>query len=399
MIELADLASKIFRFLDSDSDYVVKLTSKFVKCRSINPPGDYSEISSIVRDEMNAIGLETRTLEGELGRTNVVGKLRGVADGGRDLCLSSHTDVVPPGDLQNWEHDPFLGEVIGHVIWGRGTADSKGQLAAMIAGVKAIINSNLKLRGDIYVAAPVDDETAGKFGLRYLFNQKAIVADGIIFGEATGFGVAHTFKARMWFKVKVSGSAAHGAFPERGINSIDNAYKVVKRIRRLNLSTSKALGRPTINLGMITAGSQPNMVPESCICTFDIRWGPPLTADQVKSRISKELNSFQKTDKNVRAEIIEVSEIRDPFTLPKDMHLVKCINKAENIVLGKEAPLIGWYSSGDVYHVIKNGNAEEGVIFGPGIPWMAHHPNEYIDIGDLQRGAKLYGLGALLYCR
>jgi succinyl-diaminopimelate desuccinylase len=391
-------ANKISRYIDSDPDYVVRLTGKLVRCESINPPGDYAEISAIVREEMNAVGLETQTLEGESGRTNVVGKLRGTQNGGRNLCLTSHTDVVPPGDVQNWKRDPFLGEVIGHTIWGRGTADSKGQLASMLAGVKSIINSDMKLNGDLYVAAPVDDETAGKFGLRYLFSQKAIVADGIVFGEATGFGVAYTFKARMWFKIKVSGSGAHGAFPDKGINSIENAYKVIRTIKRLNLSTSKVLGRPTINLGMISAGNQPNMVPESCTCTFDVRWGPPLTADQVKSVISSELKKLQKSDKDLRAEIVDISEIRDPFTLPKNMQLVKCIDRTEHLLLKRRAPLIGWYSSGDVYHVIKSGNAKEGVIFGPGIPWMAHHPNECIEINDLRRGAKLYGLISALYC-
>ena len=389
---------KICKSIRRDKDHAVQLAGKLIKCKSVNPPGDYAAVASLVREELGRIGLSTETVEGAAGRINVVGKLKGEGNG-KNLCLTSHTDVVPPGNLKNWKHDPFLGEVIGDVLWGRGAADSKGQLAAMISATRALIDSKMKLRGDVYLSAPVDDETAGSFGLRYLFSKQSIRADAIIFGEATGFGIAYTYKARMWFRITILGNGAHGAFPDKGTNSIEKAYTLIRAIKGLSLTSSPVLGRPTINVGTISGGLQPNLVPESCVCSFDVRWGPPLSAEEVKASIISLIKRLEKRDKTFRVDALEVTEIRDPFLLPKGMDIIRAIRQSGRLLLRKNLPLIGWYSSGDIYHVIKNGNAKEGVIFGPGIPWMAHAPNECIRVEDLGMGAELYAASAAAYCQ
>src|ERR1700737_3016568 len=112
-----------------DRDLVVRLTRDLIRIRSVNPPGNEQEAAEYLGNEMRGLGLEVELQHLEEGRAQVIGRIRGAGPG--HLVLTGHLDVVPPG-AQKWEHDPFGGDMVDGRIFGRGSADMKGGVAAMV---------------------------------------------------------------------------------------------------------------------------------------------------------------------------------------------------------------------------------------------------------------------------
>ncbi len=392
---MTDATRKVLAALQDD--WVVDYTAELVRRPSVNPPGDYAAVSAWVVRAFAEMGLEPRTLEGQPGRTNVVGRIPG-ASGGPSLCLASHTDVVSVGEAAKWRYDPFSAHIdTDGVMWGRGSADSKGMLAGMMAATRAILASGVRLKGDLCLVGYVDDETAGHYGLRHVFNEGLVKAENLILGEATSFEIQYVFKARIWFDLETVGRSAHGAFPERGINAIDKAYKVIQAIRGIRLTSHPKLGRDTLNVGRIQGGEQVNVVAGRCRTSFDIRWGPGRTSRDIRAAVQVALDRLKAEDPELVIGEMAVSEERDPLEFAPDNPLVRA-TQAAGKALGREIGLGGWYSSGELYPIYTAGHIANGLVIGPGEPWQAHASDERIPVCELQEAARLYAVTALNVC-
>jgi len=375
-------------------DSVVGMTRELVRRPSVNPPGDYAAVADEAERLMREVGLvDIRRSIGEPGRPNIVGRLPG-AGGGPAFCLSSHMDVVDPGDLSAWKYPPFEARVEDGVLWGRGTADSKGMLAGMLEAVRAIRESGVRLRGDLWFVAAVDDETAGRYGLRYPFEKGLVPARAAILGEATNFDVPHVFKGRIWFELDVLGKASHGAFPDDGVNAIEKAGDVIRAVKGIALPGHPRLGKDTVSVGTIRGGKVVNVGAELCTPAFDIRWWPPLKSRDIRAKV-KEAAEGAAEKGGFRVSDLRASEERDPLEFSEGSGLVRAVRAACKAVRGREAGLIGWYSSGEIFHMHRNGNIEAGALFGPGEPWQAHAIDEHITLKDLEEGAMVYALIAM----
>lgn len=364
---------------------------------SINPPGSYEGVTDYVLREFEQLGLEIATTSCHEGRTNVVGKLAGNGHGDA-LCLAAHMDVVGVGEAERWNFDPFAANVQDGVLRGRGSADSKGMLAGMMVAVRAIRESGVKLGGDLYLVAYTDDETAGPCGLRDAYAQDLIAAERLVLGEATNFEVQHIFKARLWFSVEVFGRSSHGAFPDRGINAIDKAFRVMEAVRAIPLMEHRELGKDTVSIGMIEGGEQVNVVAGSCRVWFDVRWSPPRTSVEIRDLVNMALQKVAEEEPDIRLGAIEVTEERDPLEFEAESQLNETIVAAGQSLFGRDIGRGGWYSSGELWPVWKQGKLRMGAVVGPGEPWQAHAYNEEIPVNDLVDGAGLYALIALGVC-
>lgn len=377
-------------------DIVLGYTRELVTRPSENPPGTYEEISAWVLEEFRRMGLQdVKTIEGEKGRINVLGKIAGKDPSAPRLCLASHTDTVKVGDPDKWTHGPFSAKIVDGVMWGRGIADSKGMLAGMMAATRAIIETGIQPQGDLYLCAYVDDETAGPMGLRHVFNEGYVKSENLILGEATHFEIQYVFKSRIWFDLETVGRSAHGAFPERGINSIDKAMQVIAAIRGIDLGSHPALGKGTINVGKIHAGEQVNVVPGTCKTSFDLRWGPPTSSDEVRRLVAKALDKAKAEDPELEIGEMRVTEVREPLEFPTDSPLVQAMKKAGRDVFGQEIGLGGWYSSGELWPVAAAGHIKYGAVIGPGEPWQAHAYDEQVPVRELVDAARVYALSAV----
>ena len=378
-------------------EWAVDYTAELVRRPSINPPGDCTEVSLWVAQAFAHMGLGPRIVEGKPGRRNVVARIAGTGSG-PSLCLASHMDVVNIGEKESWRYDPFSAYIDGGgVMWGRGSADSKGMLAGMMAATRAILASGIRLKGDLYLVAYVDDETAGHYGLRHVFNEGQVKTENLILGEATAFEIQHVFKARIWFELETIGRSAHGAFPDRGINAIDKTYKVIKAIRGIPLTLHPKLGADTVNIGMIHGGEQVNVVAGRCRTSFDIRWGPGRTSLDIRAAVQAALDRLKGEDPELIVGDMVVTEERDPLEFSTDNPLIRA-TQAAGKRLGREIGLGGWIASGELYFAYKAGHIMNGLVIGPGDPSQLHVCNEHIPIRELQEAARIYAVTALNVC-
>jgi succinyl-diaminopimelate desuccinylase len=381
-----------------DSEVVVDYARELVRRPSVNPPGDCREPAGWVKAAMTELGLDVSVVEGKADRPNIVGRLAGTG-GGDALCLSAHTDVVGVGDVSRWAHDPFAAAVEDGRLYGRGSMDSKGPLAAMLAAAGGIIRSGVKLAGDLYVIAPVDDETAGEWGLRYVFDQGAVPARHVIYGEATDFRIKHIYKSRLWFDLELLGRSAHGAYPDKGINAIDKAYDAIAAIRAMELRSDPIVGPDTVNVGVIRGGDQVNKVCDQCSVSFDVRWGPGRSSDEVRLAIDDALRKAAERDPDFEMGQFVVTERREPLSFDATGILVASALAAGEQLLGQDiGDDPGWLSSGDLFWLWKNGHIDSGIVWGPGDPAQAHVIDEHIEIDQLVLGARAYALAALGVC-
>ncbi|MEE9274866.1 MAG: M20/M25/M40 family metallo-hydrolase [bacterium] len=380
-----------------EESFVLELAQELIRRPSVNPPGDYGAVAAHVEEAMKEMGLEVERSEGAPGRPNIIGLLRG-AGGGPAFCLSSHMDVVDPGDLSAWKFPPFEARVEDGVLWGRGSADSKGMLAGMLEAARAIKRSGVRLKGDLYLVAAVDDETAGEFGLRHPFQQGRVPARAAVLGEATNFDTPHIFKGRIWFELDVLGKSSHGAFPREGVNAIRRACQIIDAVYGIPLGGHPLLGEDTISVGTIRGGKAVNVGPERCTPAFDIRWAPPLTSRDIRAKVEEAANRVVREAGDFRVGEIRASEERDPLEFPAGTPLNRALDSATRKIRGRESRLFGWYSSGEIYHMHKAGRIENGALFGPGEPAQAHAIDEHIEVGDLVDGASVYALTALSMC-
>ncbi|HUW09519.1 MAG TPA: ArgE/DapE family deacylase [Anaerolineae bacterium] len=401
-LSISELEKEILRRIDDG--YVVDLLQKLVRIPSIAPPCQLEEIASFVGEEMRSYGLTVVTA-GDHGqgwaRPNVLATLDAAGEEW-GLILNAHTDVVPPYDLSQWKVDPFAGEIIDGTISGRGTADTKGSLAAMMAAARAIAQSGVDLRKTLAVVAWAGDEwappDAGWFnGETYMATHGFLKPAPYIGGEPYDLKICYISRGRIWFDFVVGGEATHSA-TGKGINAILKAIKLIQGVYQINVGRHTVLGADTINVGTIRGGTQTNMVPDECTLTFDIRFAPPLTTSKVREMVEQVVKDLEGADPDFKLLHMEIPEKREPIEFPRDGNLVQAMLRAGKVGLGQEMELGGAVSFGDIEDWKDQVGIVEACLFGPGETKQAHAINEHIEVDDLISAAKVYALTALYCC-
>lgn len=396
------MKSKLLRVVEHvDEEYVLDVTRRLIRIPSTAPPLHLSEIAQFIAGELKSLGIEVM-VEGDAGdgwdRPNVIASL-GDPNGPR-LMLAAHTDVVPPYDLSQWRYPPFSGEVVNGVLYGRGAADTKGSLGAMMGAVRAVVKSGISLPGTVQLVAWAGDEwhprDAKWFdGLSYLaFTGKLRVEAGI-FGEPYDLRICCSSRGRLWFRIKVGGESTHAA-TGKGINAILNAMKVIDTVYKVRVFEHPLLGKDTINVGTINGGVQTNIVPDQCELTFDIRFAPPRTTAEVEDEVRKGLEELRRDPNFILREVV-VTERREPIEFPSEGALVRALQAAGQAI-GRELSLGGAVSFGDIADWRDLVGLQEACLFGPGKTDQAHAINEHVSVDDLIQAAKIYAGAIVAYC-
>lgn len=373
---------------------LLDLTRRLVGIDTQNPPGDYTVCHRVMQDLYEGLGLETHVFQGAEGKPNVGGRWQGSGEKPDILMLSGHMDVVPVGT--GWEvAAPLQPEVKEGRLIGRGVADMKGSLAAQYLAVKAVKESGVKLKGSLYLFATVDDETAGKLGLRY------VVREGLanfawprptfhILGEPTELKLCVAFKGRMWLRLTLQGKAAHGGNPGAGINAIEKMAKLIPAILALSRQHHPLMGEDTINIGTIAGGQKTNVVADSCTVTLDYRYVYPQTSAEVEARLKRVIAEAASGDPDIKLAGYEVFERREPLEVPQGLPQMTSLKALTEEVTGRPTAFNGVLSAGDSYWTITAGIP--AVFYGPGSLTVAHTNKEYIDIAELEAAAKIFAL-------
>ncbi len=399
--------SVVERFLttvDALRPDLVDLTRQLVQRRSENPPGTEEAVSELVADRMRSLGLRVELVEPHPGRVNTLGTLEGVG-GGTTLLFNGHYDTVPAGEWGNWSVDPFEGVVDGGWMMGRGAADEKGAIAAVITAVKALRACGVRLRGDLHVHAVADEEAGSRYGTRYLIEKGFVKADMGVVMEGSVFDrriyVRTAVRGLHWVEITTKGRSCHGSKPRFGVNAVLKMAKILLALDKhvLNHPPHRLLPAPTIAAGtLIRGGTKENIIPEACTAVCDIRTVPGMTEDGVLGEVRKVITDLRQEDGELEAEVktrfwwpsAEVSE---------DAAVVELAKRATRRVMGYEVVPRGTSGSNDSTFLNSLANIPT-IAFGPADQLLsrAHGADERVEVRQLVNFAKIYGLMAMEAC-
>ncbi|MFJ6661853.1 M20 family metallopeptidase [Streptomyces sp. NPDC091377] len=252
----------------TDTTEVTELTRRLVAVPTVD--ADESAAQAVVAPLLERAGFTVRSHEHAPGRATLIAEWRTDLEA-PPLCLSGHLDTVPLGAAP-WQHDPYAGEPDGDRLHGRGTSDMKGGVAAMVlAAVRA--TAHRPRRAGLRLVLTAAEET-GALGAHHVAPLLRGGCSGpLLIAEPTANQVVHGHKGALWLQARTTGITAHGSMPHLGDNA---AYKLAHAVVRLADfafpdTAHPVMGRPTLNVGTLSAGLNPNSVPDLATATVDVR--------------------------------------------------------------------------------------------------------------------------------
>lgn len=333
---------------------------------------------------------------------NTIGVLRGNRPG-KKVLFDGHMDTVPVGNEGDWLYPPFGGEIHDGKIYGRGTSDMKGAVAAMACAAADYAKDTGKdFAGEIYVAGVVHEECFEGVGAR---NISAIVKpDYVIIGEASELNIKIGQRGRAEIKIETFGVPAHSANPEKGVNAVYKMAKVIEAVRGLEPASHPVLGKGILELTDIKSSPYPgaSVVPEYCAATYDRRLLVGETKESVLKPIEELLDTLRKEDSELKVkvsyavgqekcftgEIIEGERFFPGWLFEKEESYIADVKR--------ELEELGFTPEITQYNFCTNGShyaGEAGIKtlgMGPSKENLAHTINEYIEISQLTGVTKAY---------
>jgi len=360
---------------------VISLTRDLLSFNNINPPGNEEEIARFAGRLLNDNGFHTEYYTFAEGRLHLIAE-RGLTDAMPPIVLSGHFDTVPLGN-KKWNRDPFSGQISDGKIWGRGSSDMKGGVAAMILASILAFKESAPVGGIrlIFSAA----EELGCIGIQQLAKtlKDPGSASSVIVGEPTANHPYIGHKGALYLNAVTKGVTAHSSMPHLGDNAIYKAAQSILKARDFNFRAEKdpLLGFPTINIGRMSGGMNINSVPDHAEFSIDIRSTSKVDHSELLSMLCEELGPETSLETLVNMGSVFTDEINPFVQLVYDI----CGVDRDDISVSKTLPYL---TDGSVLQRLYNGAPT--IILGPGQPEMAHQTDEFCYISKLEESVKIY---------
>jgi succinyl-diaminopimelate desuccinylase len=360
---------------------LISLAKSLIATNSESPPGREAEVAAALREHMEAHGVGCKSV-GDADRPNLIFYSHDYELG--ELVIHGHMDTVPVGPIEAWDYDPFAGEIVDGRLYGRGSCDMKGPLAAL---AESMIQYSEEGHETPLIMLATSDEESGCSGA------EAVATSGILKGirygvcaEPTSLDVLVGEKGMLWTKLIAHGRSAHGSRPEEGLNAIELCMKAIRLIKETDFpyEETELMGAPTLNLGLIEGGIKINVVPDWCDASLDMRIVKGQTIVSVLEKMRSVLsNSF---DGHVEVEYVHG---KDAVLTPTDAEIVDVTLDAVESKAGKR-PIPTSATYGTDCSVLQPKIGILNVICGPGSIEQAHQPNEFIEIKEMTTSVEIY---------
>jgi acetylornithine deacetylase len=367
---------------------VEELLELLVTTDSRNPdlaPGSQGEgpIAELVAGILRDLGLETTLVPVLDGRSNVVGVLPGV-DSDVTVIFEAHLDTVPASP------ETMLVRREGRRLYGRGSSDAKGSLAAMICATERLARQGGP-RPTVVVVGVCDEEYIMRGAESMAIDLPT--ADVVVIGEPTSLVPARAHNGFIRFSVTVIGLAAHSSRAELGINAISQASALVLALdqtvgERLRSQPHPLTGPALLSATIISGGTAPNIVPDRCTILFDRRLSPGETPEEALEEIDREIAAASARD-GIRAERAEPLIALAGLDTPVESIAVQAAEQASSRVLGNTVVAIGVTYSTDACRLAGRPDLPS-VILGPGSIDQAHADVEWIELDEVVAACGLY---------
>lgn len=376
---------------------VIDLCRKLIKAPSYS--GHEDKVSEILSDFFKANKFDDVVID-KYG--NTIGVLKGKYPG-KKILFDGHMDTVPVQNEAEWTHKPFEAEIADGKIYGRGTTDMKGALAAMANAAVLFANAtNHDFTGEIYVAGVVHEECFEGVAARSISD--IVKPDYVVIGEASHLNLKVGQRGRGEVKVETFGVPAHSANPEKGINAVYGMCKVVDAIRKITPPHHDVLGDGILELTDIKSSPYPgaSVVPEYCMATYDRRLLVGETKESVLSPIEEVLDRLMKEDPKLKAKVSFATGEETCYTGNKiegeRFFPGWLFDQNETYIQDVLKTLrdMGFHPEITQYNFCTNGSHYAGeagirtIGMGPSIESLAHTIDEYIEIDQLLKVTECY---------
>jgi succinyl-diaminopimelate desuccinylase len=416
-----DISEAVFKAIDERREELVDLARRLIRFPTVNPPGEaYQPCAEFIGERLGRRGFTIHTVRatGTPGdsdrypRINVIARREG-AVAGPCVHFNSHIDVVQTGS--GWTMDPFAGVVKDGKVFGRGSCDMKGGLAASIIAVEALIDSGEELPGALEISGTVDEESGGYGGVHYLAERgwfSAPRVDHVIIPEPLNVDrVCIGHRGVWWAEIETHGRIAHGSMPFLGDCAVRHMNAVIDRFERdlypklaarhTNMPVVPSGARSsTLNINSIHGGLAEQQggypsacVPDSCRMVIDRRLLIEESLDSVKGEVVDLLNQLVKDRAGFTYSIRDIFEVI-PTMADRDGPVARTTAAAIRRVIGRDPEFICSPGTYDQKHIDRVGKLKDCIAYGPGILDLAHQPDEYVLIDDMVTSAKVMALAA-----
>jgi len=396
---MSDTIAEISRWVDENRDDCIEFLQQIIAIPS--PSYEEEQVAEFIKEKMTEFGFSTSKTDTLADAMGVI-KGRG---GGRSFLLNGHIDHVPVGDMI----DPYSGKLMdgaefgdqGEVIYGRAACDMKAAVAAMVLAGKALVEKGIRLKGDYMVAAVSQEETGGA-GTKSTIVDSQFLADVVLIGEATNMELSLGHRGSMKYDVIVHGRSCHASAPERGINALYKAMKMIEKIKdelAPSLPIHPVYGKASLAITQIEVSPEAtNVVPETCKFIIDCRNHPEFTDYHLYEALNKIISELKTDDSEFNATVIPSNIINerkfsgfytDPETNPVVDEVYKAITEAYR---EPQKKIWTFATDGRIY-------AHLGIPvvgFGPGEEKYAHTQMDHVRVEDFLDTIKVY---AWLACR
>lgn len=416
------MMDRLFYAIESRRQDLVALTQELVRIPTVNPPGDnYRPCAEVIGERLRKRGFDVQYLRatGTPGdsdrypRINIMAKRIGKQTGPR-IHFNGHIDVVEPG--AGWSFDPFAATVQDDRIYGRGTCDMKGGIAAAIIAMEALLDVMPELPGTLELSGTADEESGGYGGVAWLCEQGLLTrdtVDHVIIPEPLNKDrVCLGHRGVWWAEIETFGRIAHGSMPFLGDSAIrhmgavlesfeDSLYPLLATKRTAMPVVPEGARQSTLNINSVHGGQQEGhdglpspLVADSCRMIIDRRFLIEESIGEVKAEVSTLLDNLTHDRTGFRYAMRDLFEVLPTMT-DRNAPVARSVAGAIEAVLGKVPDYVISPGTYDQKHIDRIGRLHNCIAYGPGILDLAHRPDEYVGIQDLVDSAKVMALATL----
>jgi acetylornithine deacetylase len=340
------------------------------------------------------------------GRPNVAAVWRSPS-GGRSLILNGHVDVVPATPEHHWTHDPWGAEIVDGCMYGRGAADMKSGIAAMIYAVRAIREAGLELGGDVTLETVIEEECTGNGTLATLV--RGYGADVVVIPEPLGQTGLEAQVGVMWARVTVRGEAAHAQRADQAVNAILKAYPLIEAVKELEEQVNdpehripQFEGNPhplNYNVGIVRGGDWASSVPEEC--TFEVRISayPGEDLEEVQRRFKSHLSEAARNDPWLSENPPEISFYAfhaEGCTVDRGEPIFISLQRCHRSVTEEDMEFVSFTGTTDIrfFNLYRSTPA---TCYGP-VGAKLHAPDEWVDLESVKDVTKVLALTTMDWC-
>jgi len=393
---------KITEAVSCCRDEIVEFTSKLVSIPTENPPGRaYKECIQVIAEKLAEIGITHEIIEVPSTSDNPYPRYCLLAfwgKGEKTLYFHGHYDVVPASDKSQFS--PY---VKNECLYGRGSSDMKGGLAAMIYAVKALVDCGLEPSSGIGLVFVPDEETGGLLGSQHLINNGLLGKDGagMIMPEPTSGVIWNANRGALSMRITVKGRPAHVGLHYEGVNAFEGMVKTVNALgelkkeietRKTDYSIQPDSARNSVLLigGVCQGGINFNVVPGECSFTIDRRINPEENLETEKGRILDLFKIIKKQGVDLSVEIMQEGE---SAASPESDVFAKTLVQSTKLITGEKPSFELCPGLLETRFYVKEG--VPAYAYGPGELSVSHGPDEYVEVERILECTSIYALTAI----